>query len=271
MIPADNKECIMNRTEKGYVQSAEFYDYIPLYSDRKDVEFYLDLARKTDGSILELGCGTGRVLIPLARAGYRITGIDSSKRMLEVCRDKLKEEASDTGERVTVIQGDMRDFDLKRCFDLIIVPFRAFQHLETVEEQLRCLEIVRRHMSEGGLFVLDLFNPSMKYILDETRKNWFGDESPFTLPDGRTVTRRFRNPSVDLSKQIIDLEIIYHSLYPDGRTEKIVDSFKMRYLFRYEAEHLLERAGFRVLEVLGDFDGSPFGTKWPGELILIAH
>lgn len=261
----------MKIKENGYEQSAAFYDHTPLYSERNDVEFYLDLTGKTGESVLELGCGTGRILIPLARAGYSITGIDSSEKMLDVCRRKLEDESSDTREKITLIQGDMRDFDLERCFDLIIIPFRGFQHLEIVDDQLRCLGSVRRHMSAESIFILDLFNPSMEYILDETRKSEFGDEPPFTLPDGRAVTRKFRNPSVDLADQIIECEIIYYSRYPDGRTEKNVDSFKMRYLFRYEAEHLLERAGFRVLEVLGDFDGNPFGTKWPGELILKAR
>ena len=110
----------------------------------------------------------------------------------------------------------------------------------------------------------------MKYILDESRREEFGDELPFDLPDGRKVTRRFRNPSVDLAKQLINCEMIYRTEYPDGRKERTVHSFKMRYIFRYEAEHLLERSGFRVLEVLGAFDGSPFGTSWPGELIITA-
>lgn len=253
-----------------YSFSSDFYDYIPVYNDRSDIDFYVEQAEKTDGSVLELGCGTGRVLIPVARTGRRITGLDPSAAMLDICRRKLKEEDAEIRERVTLIDGDMRNLNLDRKFSLITTPFRSFQHLETVEDQLRTLENIRRHLDDEGVFILDLFNPSMKYILDESRREEFGDEPSFDLPDGRRVTRKFRNPSVDLAKQLINCEMIYHMEHPDGKKERKVHSFKMRYIFRYEAEHLLERSGFSVLEVLGAFNGSPFGTSWPGELIITA-
>ncbi|MBD3278754.1 MAG: methyltransferase domain-containing protein [Candidatus Aegiribacteria sp.] len=254
-----------------YLQSAVFYDYITMYKERDDQEFYLEMASDTNGKILELGCGTGRILLPLAREGNTITGLDSSAAMLDVCRKKLLREDDGTRKRVTLAAGDMRNFELKDSFQLVTVPFRGFQHLLTVEDQLQCLGRVREHIAEDGTFVLDLFNPSMKYILDESRKDEFGREPPFEMPDGSTVTRRFRNPSVDLASQIIDCRIIYRIEKPDGKSLERTHSFKLRYLFRYEAEHLLERAGFRVRKVLGDYGGNSFGTDWPGELILIAE
>jgi len=164
----------------------------------------------------------------------------------------------------------MRDFDLGRKFALITVPFRAFQHLETAPDQLACLSAVRRHLKSEGLFVLDLFNPDMQRILDISNREEYGEEEPFQMPDGRAVTRRFRTTDVDLTEQIMDCEIIYHIQHPDGGSDRKVHSFRMRWLFRWEAEHLLERAGFRVVEVAGDHRGSAFGTDWPGELILKA-
>ena len=253
-----------------YRSSADFYDYIPVYEGRSDIDYYVEQAERTDGSVLEIGCGTGRVLIPVAQTGCEITGLDPSSAMLDICKRKLKEEDAEVRERVTLIEGDMQDFNLKCRFSLITTPFRSFQHLETVEDQLRTLENIHHHLDDKGIFILDLFNPSMKYILDESRREEFGDEPPFDLPDGRKVTRKFRNPSVDLAKQLINCEIIYHIEHSDGKKERTVHSFKMRYLFRYEAEHLLERSGFRVLEVLGAFDGSPFASTWPGELIITA-
>jgi len=78
--------------ESGYAQSSEFYDYTLLYLERLDIEFYLQLAEVTDGAILELGCGTGRILIPLAKTGYNVTGMDNSESMLAVCRGRIAEE-----------------------------------------------------------------------------------------------------------------------------------------------------------------------------------
>ena len=254
-----------------YLQSAVFYDYITVYRERDDLDFYSELASRAKGQILELGCGTGRILIPLAREGYTITGLDASAAMLSVCRNKLSKEDVRTRERVTLVNGDMRNFQFQDEFGLVTVPFRAFQHLLTVEDQLKCLKRVREHITEKGNFVLDLFNPSMKYILDESRKEEFGREPSFEIPGGSTVTRRFRNPSVDLAAQIIDCRIIYRIEHPGGNIEERTHDFRLRYIFRYEAEHLLERAGFRVKKVLGDYRASPFGTDWPGELILIAE
>lgn len=257
--------------EDDYGSSAEFYDHILLYKSRDDIGFYQELAGEAGGKILELGCGTGRILIPLARAGYRVTGLDSSEKMLEICSNKLEDEPSEVRNRISLYSGDMRSFEIDDTFHLVTMPFRSFQHVETAEQQLQCLASVRKHMVPGGILVMDLFNPSMEYIIDRSRREEFGEESPFEMPDGRRVTRKFRNPSVDLATQIMDCEIIYYAEFPDGRVERTVHQFRMRYLFRFEAEHLLERAGFRVLQVYGDYNGNEFGSRWPGELILKAE
>jgi SAM-dependent methyltransferase len=260
----------MKSEECGYQRSSEFYDHTPLYSQRNDVCFYTDLAVRTGGPVLELGCGTGRILIPTARAGIDVVGLDSSESMLAVCRDRLSTEDPFTASRVSLILADMRDFTLKSRFPLITVPFRAFQHLLTVSDQLSCLQLLRKHITPDGTFILDLFNPSMEYILDGSRSEEYGDEPPFIMPDGRKVTRRLRNPSVDLARQVLQCQIIYYVENPDGTTRRQVHEFSLRYIFRFEAEHLLERAGFRVTEVLGDFEGTPFGERWPGELLLLS-
>jgi len=254
----------------SYGHTAEFYDYITPYDTREDVGFYTSLAREAGEDVLELGCGTGRILLPVAREGLRITGLDAEPAMLERCRRKLEEEPGDVRERVTLVQGDMRDFSLGREFGLITTPFRSFQHLETVDDQTACLGCVHRHLEEGGTFVLDLFNPSMAALLDESRREEFGDEPEFEMPDGRRVLRRARVASVDKARQIMDCEFAYYVTHPDGSTERLVHPFSMRYLFRFETEHLLSRCGFRTVAVYGGFDRSPFGAEWPGEQIHLA-
>ena len=254
----------------SYGYSVDFYDYIVPYGERRDIDFYKALAEEKNAPILELGCGTGRILIPLARQGTEITGLDIEPGMLERCRRKLRGEPDEVRGRVTLIEGNMRDFDLGRTFGLVTAPFRAFQHLETAEDQISCLESVRRHLADDGTLVLDLFNPSMAYLLDESRREEFGDEAEFTMPDGRRVLRRVRVASVDKAMQLMECEFVYYVSHPDGREERLVHSFGVRYLFRYETEHLLSRCGFRVEAVYGGFDRSPFGSDWPGEQIFLA-
>jgi SAM-dependent methyltransferase len=253
----------------GFV--AELYDFIEPYRNRPDADFYVDLAQKSKGPVLEVGCGTGRVLLPIVRAGIEIAGLDLSPAMLAVCEQKLAEEPPEVQARVTLHHGDMRDFDLARSFALAITPFRAFQHLETVEDQRSCLAAIRRHLRPGGQMVLDLFNPSLPLLADERRSEEWGDEPGLTMPDGRKVVRQLRIARHDLFGQLQDVEIIYYVTHPDGREERLVHMFPMRYTFRYEAEHLLARAGFEIEALYAGFDRSPYGSQYPGELIFVAR
>ncbi|HTP11667.1 MAG TPA: hypothetical protein VMP08_25610, partial [Anaerolineae bacterium] len=96
------------------------------------------------------------------------------------------------------------------------------------------------------------------------------DDGPaFTMPDGRRVQRRSRVVKRDVFKQFQDVELIYYITHPDGRTERKIHAFPMRYLFRYEVEHLLARCGFEVEALYADYDKSPYGSKYPGELIFV--
>lgn len=253
-----------------YGASAEFYDYVPPYSERPDIAFWIASALESGGPVLELGCGTGRVLIPTARAGIEITGLDMSQSMLAICTRKLAEEPANVRAWVTLVQADMRDFQLGRQFALATMPFRPFQHLITVEDQIACLEAIRSHLALGGKLILDLFNPSLPALVDESRSEEYGEEPEFALPDGRRVVRRFRTVRRDWLTQVQDVELIYYVTHPDGRQERLVHGFPMRYLFRYEAEHLLARCGFRIEALYSDFDRSPYGVTYPGELIFVA-
>jgi len=254
-----------------YAFVAELYDHVVLYRDRTDVAFFVLAAQQSGGPVLEVGCGTGRVLIPTARAGIEIVGLDLSSHMLAVCRARLEQEPEAVRSRVRLIQGDMRAFELRPGFALATLPFRPFQHLLTVEDQLACLASIRRHLVVGGRLILDLFNPSLDFLANVKLGEETGEEPEFQSPDGRRVHRRLRMLACDRATQVNQHELIYHVTHPDGREERLVQAFPLRYLFRFEAEHLLARAGFEVEHVYGGYDKQPFGTTYPGELILLAR
>src|SRR5688572_27712712 len=123
-----------------------------------DVEFYLDCAQRYGGPILELGVGTGRILVPLAEAGYDVVGLDLSPAMLEIAAAKLRERP-EAAERVRLLEGDMTNFDLGQRFALVLIPARSFQHVTTPEGQRATLRCIRRHLVMGGHLILDLFDP----------------------------------------------------------------------------------------------------------------
>jgi SAM-dependent methyltransferase len=253
-----------------YAGAAEFYDYVVPYATREDVQFFVDEARAAKGPVLEVGSGTGRVLIPTARAGVTITGLDVSRAMLALCEAKLRDEPLDVQSRVDLHQGDMTAFDLRRKFALVTLPFRPFQHLLTVDDQVACLMCIHRHLQDGGRLILDLFNPSLDYLVNRPIDVEMPEGPPFTMPDGRHVVRTFKIPSQDRFTQVNDIELIYN-VTTDGRNERHVHAFKMRYLFRFEAEHLLARCGFVVDQLFAGYDRSPYGSIYPGELIFVAR
>ena len=256
---------------REYAPIADLYDHVVPYRDRPDVAFYVNAAKESGGPVLELGCGTGRVLVPTAQAGIEIIGLDRSPSMLGVCRERLLYEPAEVQDRVQIVRADMRDFELSQRFSLVTVPFRPFQHLTTVEDQLSCLRSIRRHLVDGGRLILDLFNPSLDFLTREDFGEEFGEEPEFTAPDGRRVVRKSRLVAHDRFNQINQVQLIYDVTYDDGRQQRLVHDFPMRYLFRFEAEHLLVRSGFEIERLYSDYDKNPYGHTYPGDLIFVAR
>ena len=230
---------------------ADVYDSVYSYV-RDDIPFYVDLAEGSGGPVLELGCGTGRVAIPIAKAGVEIVGLDSSQAMLDVAESK-----ADHLEKMELVKADMRDFDLGRHFSLVVVPFRGFLSLLTVEDQRNTLLNLKRHLAPGGRLAFNVFVPDHDMLVQEGDLAYhFRD---VTDPEtGETLVIRHQS-SYDNYNQIIDARVIVERL--DGRgavAEKLYRDFQLRYSYRWELHHLLETCGFEVVDLFGDFDGSPF-------------
>jgi SAM-dependent methyltransferase len=247
----------------AFAELPELYDSIPLYNSRPDVDFYVDLCRQA-GEALELGCGTGRVLIPAAQAGCRITGIDQSKNMLARYGAKAGVLSEDARSRITLVEAELTRFQLGRTFQLAIAPFRPICHLTTVGEHLAFLKCAREHLVPGGRLVFDVFNPNLAMLAAEINPQEVEDTSELALPDGRRMGRTYRVIRKRHAEQCNDVELIY---YLDGH--RMVQSFPMRYFFRFEVEHLLARSGFEVTELYGAFERSPFSDASP-EMIFTA-
>ena len=250
---------------------ADLYDHVVPYRDRPDVGFFVEAAQSAGSPVLEVGCGPGRVLIPTARAGVETVGLDLSTHMLAVCRKRLEAEPEPVRSRARLVQADMRRFELGQKFTLATIPFRPFQHLLTVEDQLSCLASIRAHLVDGGRLILDVFNPFLDMLANFKISEEGGAEPEFTAPNGRRVVRKHRAVATDRFTQVNDFELIYNVSHPDGRQERLVQAFPLRYLFRFEAEHLLARAGFEVEHLYADFDKRPYGSDYPGELLFVAR
>ena len=136
---------------------AEYYDLIH-QGLPGEAEFYVGNAMRQGGRTLELGCGTGRLAIPMAMSGVDVVGLDNSKAMLDCCREKLAE-IGDTPGRLDLVQGDMRAFAFAGCFELAVIAYRTFMHLLTNEERRACLSAVHRHLAAGGVLMMNYWSP----------------------------------------------------------------------------------------------------------------
>ncbi len=242
--------------------TARHYDrvYSVLRGPSGDAAWYRRLARAGGGPVLELGAGTGRVLVELAAEGLPCLGLEQSEAMLEELRRK------GLPENVDLVRGDIRDFALPGRFALIAAPFRVFQHLERVEEQLACLACVRRHLAPGGRFAFDVFVPDpARLAVDEPPES----EDARYRADGEEVVRRV-GVRVERTRQRLHVSMRYERRRGGRIVGEDRAAFRMRYFHRYELEHLLARAGFAKVELYGGFRGEPLGPDSTDYVVVAA-
>lgn len=245
--------------------TARFYDaaYAALPSLGPDVDFYRQLARDSGGPVLELGCGTGRVLLPIAAEGIPCTGLDLSQRMLEVLGRKA---AASGGVRPRLVRGSMQHFDLGgERFALVYSAFRAFQHLYTVQDQLACLARVRAHLAPGGKLAFDVFNPRLDRIWQEEEP----EQEDLRFQQGGEEVVRWVATRRDRPTQLITLRMRYERRRDGEVVGQEIARLRMRWFTRFELEHLMARAGFGDVTLYGDFDRSSVGRDSPS-LIVVA-
>jgi SAM-dependent methyltransferase len=247
----------------GDAALARLYDTFPFDAD---LPLYLELAAE-GGRVLEVACGTGRVLVPLARAGQRVVGVDASPHMLALAREKLAATGPEVAARAELVQGDMRSFDLGRSFDLAVIAVKSFGYLLDRRDQLRALATVAAHLRPGGLLALDLLNPTL---------GWLGAPPGSVRQDlvhadadqGITVARTETMVSTDLAAQVRVIRSAYEVVAADGSLTKRFVEWPLRFTYRFEAEHLLERAGFAIEGVYGDYRRQPYTADAPTLLLL---
>jgi ubiquinone/menaquinone biosynthesis C-methylase UbiE len=234
---------------------ARFYDvdYAGMDADQPMIQQF---AVRCGSPILEVACGTGRVLLPLARKGYRVTGVDVSAAMLDRARAKIAAEG--LGDRATLVEQDMRDLDLDGRFNLALVVSNSFLHMLTMDDQLAAVGRIRRHLEPGGLLLLDLFNPDLSRLLDFQGRVTL--EKVMADPETGHTLMKFLTQTVDLGQQIIDVTFILDEVDSKGHVQRTLFPFSLRYLFRGELELLLRYAGFEVEVIYGSYDLDEFAA-----------
>ncbi len=220
-----------------------------------DLSLYLNLAEIIGDPILELGCGTGRILLPLADAGWRVTGIDRSAAMLAKARSAVA--AGGSQARVHLIESDFSQAAsaVGGPFGLVIIGLNGFMHLPSPDAQLLCLRAARDALDPRGQLVIDILNPTP----DSLRSFDHGvvHEGRWTAADG-TVIDKFGSRRVSSAAQTIETRLWYDSVHTDGALRRTISEFTLRYVHQAELALMLELAGFVEVQFYGTYDLDPF-------------
>jgi SAM-dependent methyltransferase len=231
----------------------QFYD-IAVPDWPGEIDFYRGMAAELEpgASILEIGCGTGRVALQLAAEGLPLVGMDVSASMLAMARQKGRDLPN-----LRWLEGDMRAFDLGERFALIIIPGHSFQFMLTPDDQLACLTCIRRHLAPGGRLAVHLDNQQLDWLGGLIRGQGTGfvlvGEYRQDCVDGSV--RKWVDWSYEASSQTASAVTAWEIIGQNGVVKQRTESAKKRLhcVFRFEMEHLLARAGFEVEALYGDF------------------
>ena len=231
----------------------DFYDHPDLYDALfpagAHASFYADLARQQKGAVLELACGTGQLVIPIALQGLSTVGLDRSHAMLTVAKGR----ASEAGASLALLQSDMRDFALRRKFKLIFVARNSLLHLLSNDDVLACFASVRAHLARDGLFAFDVFNP------DLTR--YAGGAPGQRFPVMEINTPRFGTVRVEETRDYDAASQVNHATWyisASGQQEAWAVPLVLKSIFPDELLSLLSAAGLDLIGRFGELSGDAF-------------
>jgi ubiquinone/menaquinone biosynthesis C-methylase UbiE len=230
-----------------------------------DLDMYHGFAGRCGSPILEVGCGTGRVAIPLASAGYRVTGVDFSPAMLAIARQKTIN--SQVRGQLTLVEADARRLSLPDHYTLAIIATNTFGMFLTYADQSALLGSIRQILKPGGLLVIDIFNPDLS-LLSVENGQLFHDFTRTDPVTGATIMK-MHSRRVDLGEQLIHVMFIYDELAADGTVKRTLFPFGTRYFFLPEIELLVKDSGYLLEAVYGSYDLDTFSSE-SDRMIIVA-
>jgi SAM-dependent methyltransferase len=257
---------LIDAGSREHYADADLYDY-EYRRRRADIAFYRGLASGLlggPGEVLDLGCGSGRLTLALARDGHRVVGVDQSPQMLAGLAGRLARAPASVRARVSAVPGDLRDFDLGRRFPLVVAAFNVVEHLYTRPEVTAFLGQVARHLTPGGHLAFDVQMPDLAWLLRDSSKRWA--RTKFTHPRTGEKLLYSTNHDYDAVGQIAIIRIYYEPA--DGRGRTRVVKLTQRKFFPAELETLLWASGFQLVERYGDFQGSPLDGNAESQVIV---
>ncbi|MCP4167109.1 MAG: class I SAM-dependent methyltransferase [Chloroflexi bacterium] len=241
------------------------YDPIARFYDQddgrlsEDIPTILGFAQKSGGPVLELGVGSGRLALPLAKAGFEVTGIDISEKMLAFARQRIVE--AGLSHRVNLIHNDFVEFELDQSFGLAYCGYNSFLHLIESDEQLAAMECWRRHLMADGLLVIDIHNPQLEHLASADGSLALADS--WIDPETGHLIHKLQATEVDLPDQRYIIHRFYDEIMADGVVRRSSVRLETRILQRREMELLLKFSGYAGIQWFGDHDLGPWQPESP--------
>lgn len=232
----------------------------PVRSERiiASERFYVEEARRSGGRVLELGCGSGRLTVPIAKSGVEICGADLSEPMLDAARAK----ALEAGVQVPFVRADMRTFDMPGPFAAILIPGNSLLHLFTIADLKACLRAVRRHFAPGGRLIFDISKWDIAQLARDCRQRYpvlsleDADRGEITIEETATY---------NAAEQV--REIVWYLSSPGERDFRAIE-YRLRVIFPEELLLLIEIAGFELEARFGEFTRAPFDASSPRQVCI---
>ncbi|MCA9678430.1 MAG: methyltransferase domain-containing protein, partial [Myxococcales bacterium] len=258
-----------DRGSREHYADADLYDH-EYRRRRDDVRYYRALAQRLlggPGRILELGCGSGRLTLPLLRDGHQVVAVDGSPTMLAALERRLGRAGAAARGRARVVEGDLRDFAVGGRFPLVIAAFNVLEHLYTRVELAACLARVAAHLAPGGHLAFDVQLPDPRWLARDPSRRWA--RTRFTHPRTGVPMIYSTNHDYDPVSQIALIRLYYERA--DGRGRARVVHLSQRKYFPAELEGLLAWSGFRIVERRGDFHGAPLTAGAESQVLVCAR
>jgi SAM-dependent methyltransferase len=243
--------------EDTRINTARYFDVGVTWTN--DIDFYVNHIFPENRTVLELGCGTGRVLVPLSRHCDFIVGVDNSRAMLAICQEKLQKHQISQNNAALILE-DITCINLQKKFGLIIAPFRVFQNIDTNDKVDAFFQVIHKHLAPHGSCILNVFNPNAPR--DDLLETWMDNDEVFEWEkplDSGLLKRYYKRTKIQEAPLVLYPELIFRYYENEELVDEVSFVPAMRVYYPDEFKEVIQEHGFNIVETWGGYNDEKYG------------